>query len=94
MAAIAHSFHYARRVLEVLFLHKFSRATLAVRLIPRYCVFYGVFSAWMSYLINHPLYTPPPDLLIYIGAVFFIIAELGSVRTGTTFSTYQIRSSK
>lgn len=40
-AMIAHTIHYGRRLFEVAFVHKFSSATLAVRHIPKYCLFYG-----------------------------------------------------
>ena len=51
-AMIAHTLHYARRLFEVVFVHKFSTATLAVRHIPKYCVFYGACTAWMAYVVR------------------------------------------
>ena len=79
-AMVAHSVHYCRRLFEVFFVHRFSSATLAVRHIPKYCAFYGACTAWMAYVINHPAFTPPSDLQVFISFIFFILGEIGAVR--------------
>ncbi|CAG5110016.1 Oidioi.mRNA.OKI2018_I69.chr2.g4469.t1.cds [Oikopleura dioica] len=78
-AMIAHTFHYLRRILEVCFLHKFSGSTFAVRNIPKICIFNGIMTAWMAYIINHPQYHPPRNLQVLFASVIFLLAELGSL---------------
>ncbi|CBY40958.1 unnamed protein product, partial [Oikopleura dioica] len=78
-AMIAHTFHYLRRIMEVCFLHKFSGSTYAVRNIPKICVFHGMMTAWMAFIINHTQYYPPRNLQVLLASFFFLIAEVGSL---------------
>uniref|UniRef100_A0A4W6FYV1 Trans-2,3-enoyl-CoA reductase-like 2a n=1 Tax=Lates calcarifer TaxID=8187 RepID=A0A4W6FYV1_LATCA len=59
LACACHTFHYMKRLIETIFVHRFSHGTMPLRTIVRNCAYYWGFSAWLAYYINHPLYTPP-----------------------------------
>uniref|UniRef100_A0A4W4FUT2 Steroid 5-alpha reductase C-terminal domain-containing protein n=1 Tax=Electrophorus electricus TaxID=8005 RepID=A0A4W4FUT2_ELEEL len=59
LACACHTFHYIKRLVETIFVHRFSHGTMPLKTIIRNCVYYWGFSAWLAYYINHPLYTPP-----------------------------------
>ncbi|XP_026220084.1 very-long-chain enoyl-CoA reductase [Anabas testudineus] len=80
LACACHTFHYAKRLIETIFVHRFSHGTMPLRMIVRNCAYYWGFSAWLAYYINHPLYTPPSygDLQVNCALVIFVMCELGN----------------
>uniref|UniRef100_A0A8C3J6G1 Steroid 5-alpha reductase C-terminal domain-containing protein n=1 Tax=Calidris pygmaea TaxID=425635 RepID=A0A8C3J6G1_9CHAR len=66
LACICHSFHYIKRLIETVFVHRFSHGTMPLRNIVKNCLYYWGFAAWLAYYINHPLYTPPCNTYVFI----------------------------
>nr|XP_006005959.1 PREDICTED: trans-2,3-enoyl-CoA reductase-like [Latimeria chalumnae] len=80
LACFCHSLHYIRHVLEALFVHKFSGGHTPLKNMLKGCAFYWVFTSWLAYYVNHPLYTPP-----YFGnrqtipaLICFLLCEAGN----------------
>lgn len=55
--------HYTKRILETLFVHRFSHATMPLFNVFRNCGYYFGFAFFVSYFVNHPLYTFPSKFL-------------------------------
>merc|ERR1711962_1946830 len=59
LAAACWTFHYAKRLLETMFVHRFSNATMPLTNLGKNCTYYWGFAAYIAYHLNHPLYTSP-----------------------------------
>lgn len=78
-ALVAWSVHYGKREIETLFVHRFSHATMPWTNLFKNCGYYWGFAAYVSYFVNHPLYTPPPEDLVYSGMCMFYFMEVGNL---------------
>lgn len=81
VAAACWTFHYIKRILETLFVHRFSHATMPIGNLFKNCSYYWGFAFFVGYYMNHPLYTPPllKDTQIYAGLFGFLFSELGNL---------------
>lgn len=78
IAAAAWSFHYVKRLLETIFVHRFSNATMPLGNLFKNCSYYWGFAAYIAYHINHPLYTAPSSTQVYAFLGVFLLCELGN----------------
>uniref|UniRef100_A0A1I8ASX1 very-long-chain enoyl-CoA reductase n=1 Tax=Steinernema glaseri TaxID=37863 RepID=A0A1I8ASX1_9BILA len=80
LALICWSIHYAKRLFETQFIHRFSNGTMPLRNLFKNCSYYWGFCAFISYFINHPYYQLPSFGLpqIYIGFTGFALSEIGN----------------
>ncbi|CAH3015442.1 unnamed protein product [Porites evermanni] len=80
IAAACWAGHFANRLLETLFVHRFSHATMPLSNLFKNCAYYGGYSVLVGYFVNHPLYTPPMfgDAQVCTSLALFLFNEYGN----------------
>ncbi|ELT92574.1 hypothetical protein CAPTEDRAFT_167372 [Capitella teleta] len=78
IACACWTFHYAKRLFETVFIHRFSHATMPISNIVKNSTYYWGFAAFVAYFINHPLYTAPCANQTYTALAGFVVSELGN----------------
>jgi len=71
--------HYSKRILETIFVHRFSHSTMPIRNLFKNCTYYWGFAFYVAYHVNHPLWTEPPALISYLGFAIWTVCELGNL---------------
>jgi len=96
IAAACWAFHYVKRLLETVFVHRFSHSTMPIRNLFKNCTYYWGFAAYVAYYVNHPLYTTPylGNLQIYAGLAAFIFCEFGNLSIHLAFKNLRPAGSK
>ena len=79
LACAFHTAHYLKRILETLFVHHFSNATMPVFNLFRNCGYYWGFASFISYFINHPDYTPVGETQMMVGFGISALMQLGNL---------------
>lgn len=59
LAGFCYIGHFAKRLLETRFVHRFSNSTMPLSSCLRNCIYYWLFAFIIAYFTTHPLYTPP-----------------------------------
>ncbi|KAM8929980.1 very-long-chain enoyl-CoA reductase-like, partial [Pelodytes ibericus] len=88
LACCCHSFHYIKKLIETIFVHRFSYGTMPLKSMIKNCFYYCAFASWFAYYINHPLYTPPYFGKKQIGfsLIAFLICETGNFSVHVTLN--------
>ena len=69
--------HFAKREVETLFVHKFSRPTMPLRQLFVNCAYYWFFALVVGWPLCHPAYTPPVSATqVIAGAALMAASEL------------------
>ena len=61
-------------------MRSFSHATVPVFNLFKNCGYYWAYAAYISYFINHPLYTPPPLAQTYVALGLAMVCQWGNYR--------------
>lgn len=80
-ALLAWEFHYAKRILETLFVHRYSHDTVGYYFLLKNCTYYWGFALVISYFLNHRLYTPVSETQMLVGFGIFAVAQLSNFYT-------------
>lgn len=84
-------FHYAKRIYETFFVHKFSHATMPIFNLVKNCTYYWSFAAYVAYFVNHPLYTAPSLTQTQAALAFSVLCQFANWRCHVILSN--LRSS-
>lgn len=79
IAAACWSLHYAKRLLETIFVHRFSHSTMPIRNLFKNCAYYWGFTAYVAFHVNHPKFTAPCLVQVYGALAAFLLCELGNL---------------
>ncbi|XP_078506455.1 very-long-chain enoyl-CoA reductase-like [Lissotriton helveticus] len=96
LSCVCHSLHYVKRLIETVFIHRFSHGTMQLRRMLKNCLYYWGFAAWLAYYINHPLYTPASygRNQITLALIMFVICETGNFSINVALNRLRTNESK
>lgn len=72
------SFHYIKRIVETYTVHKFGHATMPIFNLLKNCSYYWGFAAFVSFFVNHPLYTAPSEAQTLVAFSLAIVCQLSN----------------
>eukprot|EP00163_Fabomonas_tropica_P006207 TRINITY_DN157_c0_g1_i16.p1 TRINITY_DN157_c0_g1~~TRINITY_DN157_c0_g1_i16.p1 ORF type:complete len:196 (-),score=23.83 TRINITY_DN157_c0_g1_i16:323-910(-) len=68
--------HYLKRILETIFVHRFSHNTMPVFNLFKNCGYYWGFAFLVAYFVNHPQYQAVAPVYANLGLLLFLLSEL------------------
>ena len=76
LAVLAWTLHYAKRLLETFFVHKFSHGTMPLSNLFKNCTYYWGYALFVGYTLCHPLYTPVANwTVVYAALIGMLLCE-------------------
>jgi len=96
LSCLCYNIHFAKRLFETLFIHRFSHSTMPLSNLFKNCGYYWMFAAFIAYFNNHPLYTVPSFGMLQIGIGFlgFALSEIGNFSIHVAFMKMRPAGSK
>jgi len=97
VAFVLAMFHFLKRELESLFVHRFSNGTMPFSRLPINCIHYwGLFATMVGYYLFHPKYTPPfvSPQIVYGLAALFLVFETMNFQTHLILRNLRPRGTK
>lgn len=80
LAALMWCVHFARRAAESAWVHRYGKASVPTGDVVTEYIYYWGFAAWNAVSLSSDHYLGGPPLLIGLGGMVFVIAELGNMR--------------
>src|ERR1700761_1220587 len=80
LAAALWCLHFARRTSELLWVHRYGKASVPTGDVVTEYVYYWGFAAWNAWSLTSPSYAQPALVLVALGTAIFVAAELGNAR--------------
>jgi very-long-chain enoyl-CoA reductase len=80
LACVYWTAHYAKRIYETFFVHKFSHATMPLFNLIKNCTYYWMFAAYVAYFVNHPLYTAPAFSQTVVALTVALVCQLANYK--------------
>jgi very-long-chain enoyl-CoA reductase len=81
MALAYWTLHYGKRIAETFTVHNFGHATMPVFNLFKNCAYYWGFAAFVSYFVNHPLFTAPPLAQSAAALALALACQAGNLRS-------------
>uniref|UniRef100_A0A5S6QNL2 S5A_REDUCTASE domain-containing protein n=1 Tax=Trichuris muris TaxID=70415 RepID=A0A5S6QNL2_TRIMR len=96
LALLCWTFHFAKRLYETMWVHRFSHATMPLRNLFKNCTYYWLFAAFVAFHVNHPLYTSPHycSVQVILGLAGFVLGEMGNYSIHIAMSNLRPAGSK
>jgi very-long-chain enoyl-CoA reductase len=80
LGAVMWCVHFARRAAESAWVHRYGKAVVPIGDVVTEYIYYWAFAAWNAWALTSAAYREPASWLIVVGAVVFVLAELGNAR--------------
>lgn len=96
LSCLCYTGHFAKRLFETIYVHRFSHATMPIRNLFKNCTYYWLFAAFIAYYNNHPLYTEPSfgAIQISLGFISFVLSQIGNLSIHLAFKNMRPAGTK
>jgi very-long-chain enoyl-CoA reductase len=88
------SFHFARRTVETLALHRYGKAAVPWSDALQEYVYYWGFAAWTAWVMTRPEYAASSGSMLWAGLGVYAVGELGNLATHVMLARLRPKGSK